>query len=350
MCDWRAPVPSQRPVNIIHLVNSICRIPTCFFVLGPMHAFICFGCIGSVCTGNPSLDPPQEQRPTFMPHPTHPNLPHLTPQHRAPCAKRSSQLVCRPPLHPGLRRAQRHLHRQHRRLGSPLSAHGAAEGLRRARVRVLHQLQQPQGRRAPGIRPQLVLRLLGSSAAVHQVRGRSTFCSRCAKCNVMDSFQNTCQRFCRYSCRACVLLKARIAWRCGMLSYCTYIPTILYGVALVASAAVLGGGVVYCSLMGRAFVHCHSNSQAQAASATLPDQPCRRHPSPSCMLMFGRRVEGTVERLAESESTDYFHSRPRGSQIGAWVSKQSEVVVNGRAEIEARQVPHRAAPALYNSN
>eukprot|EP00877_Chromochloris_zofingiensis_P011474 jgi/Chrzof1/6580/Cz19g01230.t1 len=50
------------------------------------------------------------------------------------------------------------------------------------------------------------------------------------------------------------------------------------------------------------------------------------------------RVEGPVERLPESESSAYFHSRPRSSQVGAWVSAQSEVVAGGRQEIEARQV------------
>jgi pyridoxamine 5'-phosphate oxidase len=38
------------------------------------------------------------------------------------------------------------------------------------------------------------------------------------------------------------------------------------------------------------------------------------------------RVKGTVERLPAEESTEYFHSRPRGSQLGAWASPQSQVV------------------------
>jgi pyridoxamine 5'-phosphate oxidase len=39
------------------------------------------------------------------------------------------------------------------------------------------------------------------------------------------------------------------------------------------------------------------------------------------------RVEGTVQKVDEATSDDYFKSRPRGSQIGAWVSPQSEVII-----------------------
>ena len=40
------------------------------------------------------------------------------------------------------------------------------------------------------------------------------------------------------------------------------------------------------------------------------------------------RIEGTVERVSASYSTDYFLSRPRGSQAGAIVSHQSELLLD----------------------
>ena len=47
------------------------------------------------------------------------------------------------------------------------------------------------------------------------------------------------------------------------------------------------------------------------------------------------RIEGTVERTSAAESAAYFATRPRGSQLGAWASQQSEVV-GGREVLQAR--------------
>lgn len=43
------------------------------------------------------------------------------------------------------------------------------------------------------------------------------------------------------------------------------------------------------------------------------------------------RAVGRVEELTREESADYFDSRPRPSQLGAWASRQSEVVADRAA-------------------
>lgn len=48
------------------------------------------------------------------------------------------------------------------------------------------------------------------------------------------------------------------------------------------------------------------------------------------------RIEGRVEKVSEAESDAYFTSRPRGSQLGAWVSQQSRVIAD-RTVLENRQ-------------
>jgi pyridoxamine 5'-phosphate oxidase len=60
----------------------------------------------------------------------------------------------------------------------------------------------------------------------------------------------------------------------------------------------------------------------------------------SLVLFWGElerqvRIEGMVERVTERESDDYHATRPRGSQLGAWTSWQSEVIA-GREVLEAR--------------
>lgn len=40
------------------------------------------------------------------------------------------------------------------------------------------------------------------------------------------------------------------------------------------------------------------------------------------------RIEGMAKKLSEDFSTQYFQSRPKGSQIGAWASPQSQVIAS----------------------
>jgi pyridoxamine 5'-phosphate oxidase len=47
------------------------------------------------------------------------------------------------------------------------------------------------------------------------------------------------------------------------------------------------------------------------------------------------RIEGPVTALGDEESAEYFRTRPRGGQIAAWASAQSEVI-GSREELEAR--------------
>ena len=69
----------------------------------------------------------------------------------------------------------------------------------------------------------------------------------------------------------------------------------------------------------------HDLAQVPRASLMFPWYPIQRQVI----------VEGTVTPLSQRDSEPYFHSRPRGSQLGAWSSRQS-TVVGSRAELDDR--------------
>ena len=54
-------------------------------------------------------------------------------------------------------------------------------------------------------------------------------------------------------------------------------------------------------------------------------------------VALGRQVKisGTAEKIPTAESMKYFASRPRGSQIGAWASPQSQVI-SSRSLLDAK--------------
>jgi len=63
-------------------------------------------------------------------------------------------------------------------------------------------------------------------------------------------------------------------------------------------------------------------------------------------VALGRQVKisGTAEKIPTTESLKYFASRPRGSQIGAWASPQSQVI-SSRSLLDAKidEIRHKFA-------
>ncbi len=57
------------------------------------------------------------------------------------------------------------------------------------------------------------------------------------------------------------------------------------------------------------------------------------------------RIEGLVQKISESESDDYFLSRPLDSRIGAWASPQSQVIA-GRGVLLANVARYATKFAL----
>jgi pyridoxamine 5'-phosphate oxidase len=69
-------------------------------------------------------------------------------------------------------------------------------------------------------------------------------------------------------------------------------------------------------------------------------QDLRAHPWACAVFPWyalGRQVtaEGSVRMMSQASSEPYFRSRPRGSQISAWASRQSQVI-GSRADLDRR--------------
>jgi len=79
----------------------------------------------------------------------------------------------------------------------------------------------------------------------------------------------------------------------------------------------------------------YTNYQSRK-SKELTDNP------KACLVFFWEsiersvRIEGIAEKVSEAESEEYFHSRPKKSQLGAWASPNQSGVVRCREEIDDR--------------
>lgn len=71
-----------------------------------------------------------------------------------------------------------------------------------------------------------------------------------------------------------------------------------------------------------------------AKSAQLDERPVGSATFAWLDLHRQVRARGRVERMSATESDEYFASRPRSSQLGAWASPQSSTI-ESRAELEA---------------
>ena len=76
----------------------------------------------------------------------------------------------------------------------------------------------------------------------------------------------------------------------------------------------------------KGFVFFSNYQSRKAADIDANPQACLLFP----WLTLERQImiQGRVEKTTIEESTAYFHSRPLDSQIGAWVSNQSEVIAS----------------------
>jgi pyridoxamine 5'-phosphate oxidase len=102
----------------------------------------------------------------------------------------------------------------------------------------------------------------------------------------------------------------------------------LYNAAALATVSGDSGPSVRMVLVKQADAHGFAfftnlrSRKARELAANPLAALCFWWPRLACQV----RVEGAVEPVDESEADEYFASRPRESQIGAWASRQSEPV------------------------
>jgi pyridoxamine 5'-phosphate oxidase len=94
------------------------------------------------------------------------------------------------------------------------------------------------------------------------------------------------------------------------------------------------GRLVLLKAADSAGFHFYTNRTSRKAS-DLAEVPEASLLFPWYPLQRQAIVEGPVVPLSTAESEPYFHSRPRGSQLGAWASRQS-TELSSRAELEER--------------
>jgi pyridoxamine 5'-phosphate oxidase len=75
---------------------------------------------------------------------------------------------------------------------------------------------------------------------------------------------------------------------------------------------------------------------------SVKGQQLTENPNAALVFWWGElerqvRIEGKVEKVAATETDDYFRSRPYDSQLGAWVSNQS-AVIESRKVLEEKLV------------
>jgi pyridoxamine 5'-phosphate oxidase len=105
-------------------------------------------------------------------------------------------------------------------------------------------------------------------------------------------------------------------------------------VSTVAADGVPSSRLVLCKGYDERGVVFYSNEQSRKG------RELRANPIAAALFGWHQvsrqvRLVGAVERVADADADAYFATRPRGSQIGAWASPQSQVI-RDRADLEAR--------------